>query len=51
MRENLPFILVVLALFCAGCVAYVAWELTKEAMRDGDVTNDAADADPDAKNN
>ncbi len=45
MRENLPFILVGLALFCAGCVAYVAWELTKEAMRDGDVKNDDADAE------
>jgi hypothetical protein len=51
MRDNLPFILVGLAIFCAGCVAYVAWELTKEAMRDGDITNDAADADADADNN
>jgi hypothetical protein len=45
MRDNLPFILVGLALFCAACVAYVAWELTKEATRDGDVTDNDADAE------
>lgn len=35
MREYLPIILVALGIFCAACVAYVAWELTKEAFRDG----------------
>lgn len=36
MRAYLPFILVLLGVFSAGCVAYVAWELTKEAFRDGE---------------
>ena len=31
MRAYLPFILVGLAVFTAVCVAFVAWELTKEA--------------------
>jgi len=30
MRAYLPFILVALALFTAGCIAYVAWELSSE---------------------
>ncbi len=35
MRQILPYAGVILALFAAGCVAFVAWELTKEAERDG----------------
>jgi len=30
MRAALPFILVALALFSAGCIAYIAWELSSE---------------------
>jgi len=28
MRNALPFILILLALFTAGCIAYIAWELS-----------------------
>ena len=28
MRTALPFILVFLAIFTAGCIAYIAWELS-----------------------
>ena len=28
MRAYLPFILVGLAVFTAGCIAYIAWELS-----------------------
>ncbi len=45
MREYLPFILIGLAVFSAACVAYVAWEITKDAMREGDAENDAAKKD------
>jgi len=40
MRAYLPLILVALAIFSAGCVAFVAWELTKEASRDGEPDDD-----------
>jgi threonine/homoserine/homoserine lactone efflux protein len=30
MRSALPFILVLLAVFAAGCIAYIAWELTSD---------------------
>ncbi len=30
MRAALPFILILLAIFTAACIAYVAWELTSE---------------------
>jgi len=33
MRTALPFILVLLALFIAGCIAYVAWELSSSGKR------------------
>lgn len=36
MRTFLPFAAVILALIAAGSVAFIAWELTKEAMRDGE---------------
>ena len=41
MRAALPFILILLALFTAGCIAYVAWELTSDKPPPGD----AADKD------
>ena len=30
MRAYLPIILVLLAVFSAGCIAYIAWELSSE---------------------
>jgi hypothetical protein len=30
MRTALPFILVLLGLFAAGCIAYIAWELSSD---------------------
>jgi len=36
MSTYLPFILVGLGVFSAVCVAFVAWELTKEASGEGD---------------
>jgi hypothetical protein len=35
MRSILPFAAIILALIAAGSVAFVAWELTKEASGDG----------------
>jgi hypothetical protein len=35
MRSILPFAAIILALIAAGSVAFLAWELTKEADRDG----------------
>jgi hypothetical protein len=32
MRAALPFILVALAIFTAGCIAYIAWELSSDAQ-------------------
>ena len=44
MRAYLPIILVLLAVFTAGCIAYIAWELSAD-KRDGTNTNrDDADA-------
>jgi len=42
MRSALPFILILLAVFAAACIAYIAWELssdrqdTKSQQSDGD---------------
>lgn len=41
MRTILPYAGVILALITAGSVAFVAWELTKEAARDGDTDDDS----------
>jgi hypothetical protein len=40
MRAILPYAAVILALFAAGCVIFLAWELTKEASRDGETDDD-----------
>jgi len=40
MQTILPFAAVVLALIAAGCVAFIAWELTKEASREGETDDD-----------
>ena len=44
MRAALPFILVFLALFTAGCIAYIAWELSSDRKRRGE-GDDAPDRD------
>jgi hypothetical protein len=41
MRSALPFILVLLAIFTAGCIAYIAWELSSD-KHDEDTTDDAS---------
>jgi len=40
MRTILPYAGVILALIAAGSIAFVAWELTKEASRDGEPEDD-----------
>jgi len=40
MRSILPFAAVLLAIFAAGCIAYLAWEVTKEASREGEADDD-----------
>ena len=34
MRAYLPIILVLHAIFTAGCIAYIAWELSSEEQGD-----------------
>jgi len=41
MGSLIAIVSVVLALFAAGCIAYIAWELISEASRPAD--RDAAD--------
>lgn len=40
MQTILPIAAVVLALFAAGCIAFLAWEVTKEASREGENDDD-----------
>jgi len=40
MRTILPFAAIILALIAAGCVIFIAWELTKEASRDGETDDE-----------
>jgi len=40
MQTILPFAAVLLAIFAAGCIAYLAWEVTKEASREGESDDD-----------
>jgi len=44
MRTLIPFILVALALFAAGCIAYIAWELSSEKSAAPPQTDDESDA-------
>lgn len=48
MRAWLPVILVLLAVFTAGCIAYVAWVLTAEDPKPP-TPGPAGDADADAE--
>jgi hypothetical protein len=45
MRSILPYAAIILALIAAGSIAFIAWELTKEASGDGDgkSSDDSAD--------
>jgi hypothetical protein len=36
MRAALPFILVGLAIFTAGCIIYIAWELSSDRQSSDD---------------
>lgn len=47
MRAYLPIILVLLAVFTAGCIAYIAWELSSEDSAEA-AGADSNDADKDA---
>lgn len=40
MRSALPFILVLLGLFTAGCIAYIAWELSSDKGQPESVSDD-----------
>jgi hypothetical protein len=40
MQTILPIAGVILALFAAGCIAYIAWEITNEASRDGESSDE-----------
>ena len=44
MRAYLPIILVLLAIFTAGCIAYIAWELSSEEPGGADADNNDGDA-------
>jgi hypothetical protein len=43
MRSILPFAAIILALIAAGSVAFLAWELTKEASAEGESDDDSVD--------
>jgi hypothetical protein len=42
MRNALPLILILLALFSDGCIAYIAWELSS-GKQDSEPRNSEAD--------
>jgi hypothetical protein len=43
MRAILPFILVALGLFTAGCIAYIAWELSADKKDPAEPQRDSAE--------
>ena len=45
MRSVLPIILVLLAVFTAGCIAYIAWVLSSDNEATSDADDDRQDAD------
>jgi len=45
MRGALPIILVLLAIFTAACIAYVAWELSSDRPGDSSSSADQDNAD------
>ena len=46
MRDALPIILVLLAVFSAGCIAYIAWELSSGKQDSGRRDSEADKQDP-----
>lgn len=47
MSSLLPFIIVALALIAAGCIAYIAWELSSEEFHDSLQKGPASDSSHD----
>ena len=45
MRNVLPILLVLLALFTAGCIAYIAWELSSNKPTAPESTDDEEESD------
>jgi threonine/homoserine/homoserine lactone efflux protein len=45
MRAYLPIFLVLLAVFTAACIIYIAWELSADASRAPEAGTDEADRD------
>jgi hypothetical protein len=44
MRTFMPFILVALALFTAGCIAYIAWEMSSDKIDQEPQPDDQSDS-------
>ncbi len=47
MRTLVPFVLVALALFTAGCIAYIAWEMSSDKVEkqpESDNLSDSGDS-------
>jgi hypothetical protein len=47
MRTALPFILISLAVFTAGCIAYIAWELSSSKPDEQPESDDQPDSGAD----
>ncbi len=47
MRNVLPILLVLLAIFTASCIAYIAWELTSNKPAAPEPTDDKEESDED----
>ncbi len=45
MRNVLPIVLVLLAVFIAGCIAYIAWELSSDKPAAPESTDDEEESD------
>ena len=45
MPNVLPIVLVLLAVFIAGCIAYIAWELSSDKPAAPESTDDEEDSD------
>ena len=45
MRSMLPIILVLLAVFTASCIAYIAWDLSSDKSAASDANDDEDESD------
>ena len=45
MRSVLPIVLVLLAVFTASCIAYIAWELSSDKSAASDSNDDEEESD------